>query len=192
MTDASTEQLPPLLVGVNPQAVWKLFRPFIRSCMVCSLSAGLLAVASAALFTEISGLVAGFVWGTFWILFAIFFSCLALYFMKQAATGAAAGTILTLDATGFAVAIPQGSLVLPWEAVGSIRMKSVLGQRIPTFEISERVTRDSPGVHTSLKPALFRRMCKKGIPFGQTSIDVPVETILDAAAAFTAGRLRVL
>jgi hypothetical protein len=51
------------------------------------------------------------------------------------------------------------------------------------------VTPETPGVQTTLKPAVFRKLATKGFRIGSLGIDVPVQTILDAAAAFTGGRL---
>ncbi len=189
MTDVNTNQLPPLVVGTDPKGVWKAFRPAILLYAVFTPVFAVAAVVLAALVAGTSGFGAGVAAGIVFAMITVYFSFSAIYFTSIAATRAAAGTVATLDGTGLASTTPNGNLVLPWQAIASVQVKKPLRKRVAIFRIADGITHDSPGVQTSMTPAAFRRLCAKGFHIGAAGIDVPIEAILDAAAAFTAGRL---
>ena len=189
MTDASIATFPPLVVGTDPAAVKKAFRlplAFISGFIVVI---AVIAVLFTAMTASLSGFGSGVLAASPFLVSLTYMVFLAVRTAGTAGERAAAGTVLTIDAAGLNATIPQGVLVLPWQAIASVQVQKRGKHRIAIFRVAEGVTPDSPGVETTIKPGIFRLLAKKGFRIGSAGIDVPVQTILDATAAFTAGRL---
>jgi hypothetical protein len=189
MTDASTSTFPPLVVGTDPEAVKKAFRVPLASMTFFIVAVAFVAALLAALTASSSGVGAGILTSLPFLIALTYMTYLTVRTAGAAAERAAAGTVLTLDATGLASNTPQGLVVLPWQAISHIEVEKRGGHQIAVYRLLPGVTPDGPGVHTTVKPAVFGILAKKGFRIGGAGIDVPVQTILDATAAFTAGRL---
>lgn len=189
MTDHTPTLGAPLVVGTNADTVWKAFRPGIILAAILIPLTVLAAVGFAAAMGESLGFLAGALAALPLIAFSFLSIFYAMYLTSSATARAAMGTVLTLSSTGLASTIPQGTLELPWQAVDSVRVKKAFSSRILIYTVADGVHGDTPGVHTTMKPAAFRRLSKVGFHLGSVGIDVPVETILEATARFTDGRL---
>jgi hypothetical protein len=189
MTDAPVATFPPLVVGTDVEAIRKIYRaPLMGSTILVPLAA-VVAVLFTAMMTSTSGFAVGVLTGMPFVAVLAFMTASAVQTAGTAAARAVPGNVLTLDATGVAATTPQGPLVLPWQAIESVELKKWGKHRIVIFRGFPGVTPESTGVQTTLKPAAFRKLATKGFRVGSLGIDVPVQTILDATAAFTAGRL---
>jgi hypothetical protein len=189
MTDANTAAFPPLVVGTDPEAVKKAFRIPLAFVTGFVVVVAVIAVLITAMMASLSGFGSGVLAALPFLVILMYMTYLAVRTAATAAERAAAGTVLTVDAAGLSSTLPQGELVLPWQAIESVQLQKRGKHRIAIFRAYDGVTPQSPGVHTTLKPAVFRVLAKKGFRIGSAGIDVPVQTILDATAAFTAGRL---
>lgn len=189
MTDADTAAFPPLVVGTDPEGVKKAFRiPLAFSLGLAAFSA-VAAVCAGALMGASSGFGSGILSGLPFLIIAVYQGYSAVRVTANATERAAAGPVLTLDSTGLTSNTPQGMLALPWEAISAVEAKHRGRHIIATFRVFEGVKRDSPGVQTTISPKIFRYLGKRGFRIGSAGIDVPMQTILDATAAFTGGRL---
>jgi hypothetical protein len=189
MTDAPVAAFPPLVVGTDVEAIKKVYRLPLIGASTLPVMIAVIAVALAAMTASLSGFGAGLMAGLPFVLFVGYMTSSAVQTASTAAARAVPGNVMTLDATGLAATTPQGPLVLPWHAIASVELKKRGKHRIVIFRGVPGVTPETPGVQTTLKPAVFRKLATKGFRIGSVGIDVPVQTILDATAAFTGGRL---
>ncbi|PPF61861.1 hypothetical protein C5E11_13355 [Clavibacter michiganensis] len=189
MTDASTSTFPPLVVGTDREAVKKAFRIPLASMTLFIVVIAFVAVLLASLTASVSGVGAGILTSLPFLISLTFMTYTAVRTAGAAAERAAAGTVLTVDAAGLASNTPQGLVVLPWQAISHVEVQKRGGHQIAVFRLMPGVTPDGPGVHTTVKPNVFGILAKKGFRIGAGGIDVPLQTVLDATAAFTAGRL---
>ena len=189
MTDAQFASFPPLVVGTDPAGVRKAFRLPLAFAAVFLLFTAFLAAFFAAWMSSITGLGLGFLTALPFLVSTTFLTLVLLNTALGAGARAAAGTVLTLDSSGLTSMMPQGALTLPWAAIESVMLKKRGRHRVLVFRMSPGVTRESPGVNTTVSPAVFRYLSKNGFRLGSAGIDVPVQTIADATAAFTHGRL---
>ena len=189
MTTIPASTLPPLVISSDPVSAKKALAPSIAVVQGMIVLFALLAVVLAAMSGSTSGFALGVMAGA-----PILVSLLLLvYVLTQSATNlgirSVASPVLVLDATGLSSGIVQGSLTVPWTAIESVSVKKRGKHRIATFHVATSTTPETPGVVTTLKPAVFKQLLKKGYQLGSAGIDVPIQTVLDAAAAFTQGRL---
>ncbi|MBF4632833.1 hypothetical protein ITJ38_00265 [Agreia pratensis] len=187
MTDAAV--LPPLVVGTDLEGVKKAFRVPLAFASGMAVFCAISAVLSGAVVGATTGVGYGLVAGFIFLIVALYQGYLALRVAGKVAKRVSAGPVLTLDATGLTANTTQGLLVLPWETVSSVDVRTRGRHDIATFRIYEGVTRDSAGVQTTITPKMFPRLSTQGFSIGGAAIDVPMQTILDATAAFTGGRL---
>jgi len=191
MTDAYTAAFPPLVVGTDPEGVKKAFRIPLAFSSGLAVFCAVAAVFFAAMMGELAGMGSGVLSGLVFLVIAVYQGYLAVRVAGNATARAAAGTVLTLDGAGLRSDTPHGLVVLPWEAISSVEVKHRGRHTITIFRLFEAVTAVSPGVQTAIKPRIFRYLVKRGFRIGSVGINVPMQTILDATAAFTAGRLVV-
>ena len=189
MTDASTATFPPLVVGTDPEGVKKAFRLPLAFISVFIVVIAIIAVVFSAMTALLSGFGSGVLAASPFLVSLTYMVYLAVRTAGLAGERSAPGTVLTIDASGLNATIPQGRLVLPWQAIASVAVQKRGKHLIAIFMVVPGVTPESPGVQTTIKPGVFRLLAKKGFRIGSAGIDVPVQTILDASAAFTAGRL---
>jgi hypothetical protein len=189
MTDARGATFPPLLVGTDVEAVKRIYRAPLVGAAVSVVVIALVAVLCAAMMASLSGLGAGILAALPFLITLSYMTYLAVHTAGAVAARAVPGNVMTLDATGLAATTPHGPIVLPWQAIASVELKKRGKHRIAIFRIAPGVTPESPGVQTTITPGVFPMLAKKGFRIGSAGIDVPVQTILDATAAFTAGRL---
>jgi hypothetical protein len=188
MTDAP-RTFPPLVVSTDAAAVTRAFRfPIVLSQVMIVLTAA----AAIAIVVGVSvstgdlgtGLLSSLV-----VLWPVYFTFMTVYLMRAARKRASLGSVLTLDSAGMEWRMPQGTVVVPWHVVGSVTARSRGRHRILTYRLVDGATGETTGVRSDLDPALFRRLTKRGLQIGSAGIDVDVDTILAATAAFTQGRL---
>lgn len=191
MTDAPVAAFPPLLVGTDVDAVKKIYRLPLIAATSFVIVIAFIAVLLSAMTASLSGFGTGVLTALPFLFMLSYMTFLVVTVAGTAAARAVPGNVMTLDATGLAAVTPQGSLALPWQAITSVELKRRGRHRIAIFRVAPGVTDHSPGVQTTIKPGVFRLLTKKGFRIGSAGIDVPVQTILDAAAAFTGGRLVV-
>jgi hypothetical protein len=189
MTDAPVATFPPLVVGTDVDAVRKIYRRPLIAMTSFVVVIAFIAVLLAAMTASLSGFGMGVLTAVPFLLMLSYMTFAAVNLAGTAAARAVPGNVLTLDATGLAAVSPQGPISLPWQAIASVELKKRGNHRIAIFRLAPGVTAESPGVHTTVKPALFRVLAKKGFRIGSAGIDVPMQTIMDATAAFTSGRL---
>jgi hypothetical protein len=189
MTDAPVAAFPPLVVGTDVEAIRKVYRLPLIGATSFVIVIAFIAVLLTAMTASLSGFGMGVLTALPFLFMLIYMTFLAVSTAGTAAARAVPGNVMTLDATGLAAVTPQGPLALPWQAITSVELKKRGKHRIAIFRVAPGVTAESPGVQTTIKPALFRLLTKKGFRIGSAGIDVPVQTILDATAAFTGGRL---
>lgn len=189
MTDASIAAFPPLVVGTDPEAVKKAFRIPLAMSWGLAVFALVAAVVVAAMMSSLSNMGLGLLSALPFLFVGLSQGYGAVRISGNAEARAAAGTVLTLDAAGLTSNTPQGLLALPWEAIASVETTRRGRHTIAIFRIFEGVDPQSPGVQTTIKPRIFKLLAKKGFRVGSAGIDVPIQTILDATAAFTGGRL---
>lgn len=189
MTDAPVAAFPPLLVGTDVEAVKKIYRLPLLGVTSFVIVIAFIAVLVTAMMASLSGFGTGVLTALPFLFMLSYMTFLAVSTAGTAVARAVPGNVMTLDATGLAAVTPQGPLVLPWQAITSVELKKRGRHRIAIFRVAPGVTAESPGVQTTIKPGVFRLLTKKGFRIGSAGIDVPVQTILDAAAAFTGGRL---
>ncbi|SDQ54768.1 hypothetical protein [Microbacterium sp. cf332] len=189
MNDAP-QVIPPLVVGSDPVRTERAMRPAFLFTMFGAALIPLVAVFLSALTASSSGLGLGLVSG---LSFTVV-SWLMLFAVVQLATARGAQSIarpvLTLDANGLTGSIPQGDVFLPWAAIDRISTRKRGGSRIATFHLAPGLTEQSAGVASTLPPASFRTLVKRGFQVGEVAIDTPLDALTAAASAFTAGRLR--
>jgi hypothetical protein len=189
MTDAPVAAFPPLIVGTDVEAVKKIYRVPLIGTTVFVILLAFIAVLLTAMMASLSGFGLGVLTALPFLFMLSYMTFLAVQLAGTAAARAVPGNVVTLDATGLAAITPQGPIVLPWQAIASVELKKRGRHGIAIFRVFPGVTGENPGVQTTVKPALFRLLAKKGFRIGSAGIDVPVQTILDATAAFTGGRL---
>lgn len=189
MTDAQFASFPPLVVGTDQAAVRKVFRLPLMFAAVFLVVTALLAAFFAALMASITDLGLGFLTALPFLVSTTSLTFVLLNTAMNAGARAAAGTVLTLDSSGLASTVPQGTIALPWAAIESVTLLKRGRHRVLVFRLAPGVTHESPGVNTTVSPAVFRYLSKKGFRIGSAGIDTPIQTIADATAAFTAGRL---
>ncbi|MDN4640003.1 hypothetical protein QCD70_07090 [Agreia sp. PsM10] len=189
MTDANIATFPPLVVGTDPEAVRKAFRLPLAFVAGFIVVIAFVAVLVTAMMASLSGFGSGVLAALPFLITLSYMVYLAVRTAQTAGERASAGTVLTIDAAGLNATIPQGVLVLPWQAIESVALQKRGRHRIAIFRTVHGVTPDSPGIQTTIKPGIFRLLAKKGFRIGSAGIDVPVQTVLDATAAFTGGRL---
>lgn len=189
MNDAP-QVTPPLVVGSDPVRTERAMRPAFLFTVVGAALIPLVAVFLAALTASSGGLGLGLASG---LSFTVV-SWLMLFAVVQLATARGAQSIarpvLTLDANGLTGSIPQGDVYLPWTAVERISTRRRGGASILTFHLAPGLTAQSAGVATTLSPASFRTLAKRGFQVGELGVDTPLAAVSAAASAFTAGRLR--
>jgi hypothetical protein len=188
MTDAPTS-FPPLVVGTDAPALKRAYRPVIVFSTAMTLIIPGIAVAIAALAASTSGFAAGMLAGFGIVISGIVWSLIASSLAYAAGARAVIGTVLTLDHRGMEWRMVQGVLILPWNAVDAVSVRSRAGKRILTYRLVAGIGPASPGIGGDLPEADFHRVAKRGAQLGSVGIDVPVDTILAATAAFTQGRL---
>ena len=189
MTSIPVDTLPPLVINSDPVAAKKALMPSIVVAQIFVVVAAFLAVYCAALGASSGNIGTGISFGL-----PILVSVLLLVFvLTQSATNlgirSVAAPVLTVDATGLSSSIVQGTIVVPWTAVESIAVRKRGRHRIVSFILAPSTTPSSAGVTSTLPPAAFKLLVKKGFRLGSAGIDVPMQTVLDASAAFTQGRL---
>ena len=189
MTSIPVDTLPPLVINSDPVAAKKALMPSIVVAQIFVVIAAFLAVYCAALGASSGNIGTGISFGL-----PILVSVLLLVFvLTQTATNLGirlvAAPVLTVDATGLSSSIVQGTIVVPWTAVESIAVRKRGRHRIVSFILAPSTTPSSAGVTSTLPPAAFKLLVKKGFRLGSAGIDVPMQTVLDASAAFTQGRL---
>jgi hypothetical protein len=189
MTSTPAPTLPPLVINSDPVAAKKALMPSIVVAQIFVVVAAFLAVYCAALGASSGTIGTGISFGL-----PILVSVLLLVFvLTQTATNLGirlvAAPVLTVDATGLSSSIVQGAIVVPWTSVESIAVRKRGRHRIVSFILAPSTTPSSPGVTSTLPPAAFKHVVKKGFRLGSAGIDVPMQTVLDASAAFTQGRL---
>jgi hypothetical protein len=189
MTDTQFTSFPPLVVGTDPEAVRKAFRLPLAFTTGFVVVLAVVAVLVTAMTASLSGFGSGVLAALPFLITLSYMVYLAVRTAGTAGERASAGTVLTIDAAGLNSKIPQGVLVLPWQAIASVELQKRGKHRIAIFRVAPGVTPQSPGVQTTITPGTFRVLAKKGFRIGSAGTDVPVQTILDATAAFTAGRL---
>jgi len=183
------DTLPPLVINSDPVAAKRALMPSIVVAQVFVVLFAFLAVYCAALGASSGNIGTGISFGL-----PILVSVLLLVFvLTQAATNLGirlvAAPVLTVDATGLSSSIVQGTIVVPWTSVESIAVRKRGRHRIVSFILAPSTTPSSAGVTSTLPPAAFKQLVKKGFRLGSAGIDVPMQTVLDASAAFTQGRL---
>jgi hypothetical protein len=109
--------------------------------------------------------------------------------VHSAAIRSAAGEVLRLDAEGMHWRTPVGPLDVAWDVVTAVDVRAQGRHRILTYSLPPVFDAGRPGVSTTIKPAHLRRLAKGGLCLGSAGIDVPIDTILEATARFTNGRL---
>ncbi|RUQ96938.1 hypothetical protein [Labedella endophytica] len=188
MADVQTS-FPPLVVGTDVPTLKRAYRPVIVFSTVMPIVIPGIAVAVAAFLASASGFAAGMVAGLGIVVSGITWSVMASSLAYAAGARAVMGTVLTLDHRGMEWRLVQGVLILPWNVVDTVSVRSRAGKRILTYRLVAGVGPASPGVGGDLPEADFHRVAKRGAQLGSVGIDVPVDTILAATAAFTGGRL---
>ncbi|PSL37669.1 hypothetical protein CLV49_1276 [Labedella gwakjiensis] len=188
MTDARTS-FPPLSVGTDAAAVKRSYRPLIGFCTALTVIVPGVAVVIAALVASTGGFTGGMLAGLGFVASGVIITLLTLSVASAYGSRVAMGTVLRLDDTGMEWRLPQGVLVVPWGAVTSVSERRRGGHRILTYRLVDGLTPSSPGVASDVAPAIFQRLVKRGLQLGSVGIDVPVDTILAATAAFTQGRV---
>lgn len=180
---------PPLVVATDPVAANRATRaPFVAT--VCLTAAcAVIAILSATFLGSVSGVGLGLLSAMpFTFLFAYqLFLAIRLAFARGAQS--VARTVLVVDAEGLHGSTIQGDVVIPWAAIDRVSIRPRGKHRIVTFHLVPGVSTTSPGVRTTLAPALFATIAKRGFAIGSAAVATPVETIADAARAFTGGRL---
>jgi hypothetical protein len=189
MTTIPAPTLPPLVVQSDPVAAKKALMPSIVVAQIMVVLFAFLAVYCAALGASSGDIGTGISFGL-----PILFSVLLLvYVLTQAATNLGirlvAAPVLTIDASGLSSTIVQGAITVPWTSIESIAVRKRGRHRIVSFLLAPSTTPDTPGVVSTLPRAAFNQLVKKGFRLGSAGIDVPMQTVLDASAAFTQGRL---
>jgi len=191
MSDARIELLPSLVVRTDPVAVTRVYRPrliFAASAVVLTAS---LAVLIAALTASESGARSGATAAIPLLICIVGFTMIAMQSVRSATLRSAPSIGVRLDHAGLSATLPQGTLVLPWQAVRSAEVRKRGRHSVLTFRLSEGLTAQSPGVQSSVPPKAWRSLTKKGFRIGSAGVDVPVQTIVDVAVALTNGRLAV-
>jgi hypothetical protein len=191
MTTIPAQTLPPLVVSSDPVAARKALSPSIAATQVGIVLFAVLAVVLASMSGSVSGFGVGVLSGAPILISLLFL----VYLLTQSATNLGIRTIaspvLTVDTTGLFSSIVQGSITVPWSAIESVSVRKRGKHRIVTFHIDPSTTPETPGVTSTLAPSVFKQLLKRGYQLGSAGINVPMETVLDAAAAFTQGRLVV-
>ncbi|TPW71639.1 hypothetical protein [Schumannella sp. 10F1B-5-1] len=180
---------PPLVVGTDRAAVLRLFRPILAFIVVVCVVVTLAAVTIAALLGSLSGFGLGLAGAASLLIVGGYLFFLALHTATTMTARAAAGTVLTLDATGMRWVTPQGSLDLPWDAVDAVTLRGSARRRVAVYRLNAAVSPTSPGVRTDIRADILARATKSGMRLGSVGLDQPLDTILAATSAFTAGRL---
>ncbi|MET0932276.1 MAG: hypothetical protein ABWX56_01070 [Mycetocola sp.] len=175
----------------DAEAVRQLFQPKLTLIATLGVVAAIFAAASAALMADLAGFGAGLFAALPFIVIAAFASYLGAQTANTLAARLSAGSVVTVDASGLRSTIPQGLVSLPWHAIESVSMKKKGGHSILTFRISRGTGPDTDGVDSTLSPAAFALLAKRGFQVGSAGVDTPIQTIADATAAFTSGRLQV-
>lgn len=189
MTDARSTGFPPLVVGADSEVVRRTGRAQLIFMVVNVVMTGFVAAMIAALVASTNDFGTGLLAASPFLLMLAFVVMLTAYAALTAGRREATGTTLTLDAAGLSSTIPEGRIFLPWQAIHALEVRKRGRHRIAIFRLLPGVAPDSPGVQTTLAPRVFGVLVKKGFRVGSAGIDVPVQTVLDASAAFTAGRL---
>ncbi|MBG6237367.1 asparagine N-glycosylation enzyme membrane subunit Stt3 [Mycetocola sp. CAN_C7] len=189
MTDALIAPFPPLTVKSDPVAMRKLFQPNIVLLTSLAVGAAIAAAASAALMASVAGFAAGFAASLPFLVIVVFASLSAAQTANTAAERITAGSLVSLDAFGLSSTLAQGTVSLPWHTIESVSLKKRGRHRVLTYRIAAGVSPETAGVETTLAPGGFALLNKRGFQLGSAGIDTPIQTIADATAAFTAGRL---
>lgn len=189
MTDPHVAPPAALVIGTDPDAVRRAFRGSIIGSGVAAGIVFAIAIMIGVLTASTSNVGIGALSALPFLLVGAYLAWLTVRTSRLAATRADAGTVLTLDTDGLMSRLPQGELALPWDAIRSIEVTTRGRHRILIVRLEQGVTPESAGVRSMLSAADFRVLATKGFRLGSVGIDVPVETIAAAAAAFTAGRL---
>lgn len=180
---------PPLVVATDPVGANRATRaPFIAVICLTVLCAAI-AILSATLLTSVSGVAIGLLSALPFAILFVFQLFLAIQLAIARGAQSIARTALVVDAEGLHGFVAQGDVVVPWAAIDRVSIRPRGKHRIVTFHLVPGVTPSSPGVRTTLTPALFGTIAKRGFPIGSAGVATPVETIADAARAFTGGRL---
>lgn len=191
MTAVPAQTLPPLVVKSDPIAARKALSPSIAVAQVMIVLFALLAVVLAAMSGASSGFGIGVMSGTPILISLLFL----VYLLTQSATNlgtrSVAAPVLTVDSTGLTSTVVQGTITVPWSAIESASVRKRGKHRIVTFHIAKSTTPETPGVVSTLAPSAFTQLLTRGYQLGSAGIDVPMQTVVDAAAAFTQGRLVV-
>jgi hypothetical protein len=189
MTTIPTGSLPPLVVNSDPVAVAKALTPSLVAVQVIVVVVAFAAVFVASISASVSGLGSGLLAASPIMISLAFMVFVLVRTATNIGSHSTSRPVLTVDDAGLASTIPQGTITVPWSALESVSVAKRGRHRIVTFRVTPGTTADTPGVESTLKPADFRYLVKKGYKLGSAGIDVPIQTVLDAAAAFTRGRL---
>jgi len=185
MTDAPNS-FPPLIVGTDAASVRRVYRNTIALTSVLAVLSG---VGAIALGMTQSSLVAGLFAAGLVLLTTGYLVFGTVHLIRTARKRASLGSVLTLDAAGMEWRMLQGTIFLPWHLIASVSSRKRARHRVLTYRVANGVTGTTEGVRSTLAPKHQRVISRLGLQVGSAGIDVPVETIAAATAAFTHGRL---
>ncbi|RUQ96937.1 hypothetical protein [Labedella endophytica] len=189
MTDAPTS-FPPLIVGTDAAAVRRVFRgPLILTSVMACLVAAVAVAVGVGVASSSDDVVLGFVLGLVVLLWSAYFVWMLVYLVRAVERRASIGRALTLDHDGMEWAIPEGSIVVPWPLITAVSSRTRSRYRILTYRLADGVTAETPGVRSDLSRKHVRLITRRGLQIGSAGIDVSIDTIVAATAAFTQGRL---
>lgn len=100
-------------------------------------------------------------------------------------------TPLVLSPAGMQMCTHRGWVSVPWAAVASLSVRSVLGNRILTFHLVPGVDRTSPGVSSSLPAGQWKRLRRVGLQLGDVGITPGAADVAQAVRYYTSGRVGV-
>lgn len=187
---ASPTSFPPLVVSSDPAGFKKAMIPALVVGPIAVVVFAFIAVCIAALSASSGNVSTGIMTALPILISVAWITYLSVNVAKAAGTRLAGGDLVTLDSAGFhANVVPHGTVSIPWAAVTSVQLRKRGRHTIISFRAVPDLKPTSPGVTTTLPPQYFRMLVKKGFRLGSAGIDVPTQTIADAAAAFTSGRL---
>jgi hypothetical protein len=170
--------------------VRRVFRgPVILAGVMAFLMAALAVAVGAGVASSSDDVVPAFVLGLFVLLWSAYFTWTVVYLVRVVERRASLGRALTLDHDGMEWAIPEGTIVVPWPLIAAISSRTRSRHRILTYRLVDGVTAETPGIRSDLSRKQFRVVTKRGLQIGSAGIDVSIDTIVAATAAFTQGRL---
>jgi len=187
MTDQPNTTFPPLRVNTDPTVIVKALKRGVGwYCVQTVLFIAL------AIFVSSWGFESGL--GFMGIAFG-FGAVVSLFQAVSTAQNLGVRSIvqeaMVLDEDGIHARVVGKKLDLPWELVQGVQLRKAGKHRVLAFELAPGTTPTTPGILSEITAAQFTVIAKKGFQIGSAGVDVPIQIIVDAASAFTDGRLRL-